>query len=323
LTESLVTGGAGFIGLHLFSELLRVGHKVTICDNLFRGKMLDGELLQALGKGVKMINADLTRMEEWGKLESDFDYVFHLAAINGTRFFYEIPQEVMRVNLLTLINLMEWSAKTKPEKILYTSSSEVYTGAVETGLALFPTSEKTPTVFHDPSNPRFSYAVSKFAGEVFLEHYSHASEIPYSIVRYHNVYGPRMGYEHVIPELCTRLSKDTDSLEVYGAENRRCFCYIDDAVKATILTMESDSTNGEIVNVGNDLEEIKIVDLAQLIAHIWEASPMIVAKDAPRGSVSRRVPDISKLRHLTGFEPSVRLEEGLKKTVKWYRAHPM
>ena len=130
-----------------------------------------------------------------------------------------------------------------------------------------------------------------------------------------------MGYEHVIPEFSMRLINKEDPFTIYGGDETRAFCYAEDAVKATQLVMESGRTNNEIIHIGNDTEEITIKDLAKKMFEISGFRPSVDIKPAPEGCVQRRCPDITKLKSLTGFNPGISLNEGLRKTMEWYKSN--
>lgn len=322
IKKILVTGGAGFIGLHLAKHLASKNYNVAIADNLFRGK-LDTELRDLIGqKKVSFIKCDLTYPKELKKLDNDYEHVYHLAAINGTRYFYEIPHIVLKVNILSVINILEWflNNKKNDKKIMFMSSSETYAGTIRKFGAEIPTKEDIPLTIDDVKNERWSYGGSKIVGELFFVNYAKQYKFNMSIVRYHNIYGPRMGHEHVIPQFCQRILRKEDPFKILGSNETRAFCYIDDAVKATQMVMESNKTNGEIIHIGNDKEEIKIIDLAKIMFEISGFRPKLELKPALEGSVMRRCPSIDKLRRLTGFGPKVSLKEGLKKTFEWYKA---
>jgi UDP-glucose 4-epimerase/UDP-glucuronate decarboxylase len=155
-------------------------------------------------------------------------------------------------------------------------------------------------------------------GEEAVVHMARAKDVPFVIGRFHNVYGPRMGADHVIPELSLRAARREDPFKVYGTDQYRAFCYVDDAIEAMLLLM--DKSTGEIVHIGND-EETNIGDLAKLVLRVAEHHPALDVEPAPPGSVARRCPDLTKLRALTAFEPAVSLDEGVRRTFEWYRKH--
>ncbi|MFC0114224.1 NAD-dependent epimerase/dehydratase family protein [Kibdelosporangium aridum] len=173
-------------------------------------------------------------------------------------------------------------------------------------------------MIEDVTAPRFAYAASKLIGEEAVVHIGRAKGLQFVIGRFHNVYGPRMGADHVIPELSLRAARREDPFKVYGTDQYRAFCYVDDAVTAMLLSMAK--VSGEIVHIGTD-EETNIGDLTKLVLRIAEHDPVLDVEDAPAGSVARRCPDLTKLRALTGYEPAVSLEEGVRRTFEWYRGN--
>jgi len=314
----LIAGGAGFIGLHLAKYLAEKRDDVTICDNLFRGEM-DSELTDLIkSENVEFVNADLTDGKEFEKIEPDFDLVYHLAAINGTNFFYDIPHVVLRVNVLTLLNTLDWLTRKNCQKLIWTSSSEVYAGAIALNKVPVPTPEDIPLVIEDVFNPRFSYAASKIVGESLCLNYAKSCGLNVSIVRPHNIYGPRMGYEHVIPQFITRIIRREDPFRIYGGSQSRAFCFIEDLVRGLASIGESPKTNNEIVNIGNDKEEITIINLTGKMFDLFHFHPELEILPPPKGSVNRRCPDITKARELLGYEPQIDLNTGLQRTYDWY-----
>jgi UDP-glucose 4-epimerase len=326
MKKVLITGGAGFIGYHLAKRLSSQGHSVTITDNFFRSKH-DADLSGLLTrKNVKLIKADLTERKNWKKLGGGYDYVYHLVGINGTKLFYEIPHEVLRIGILTTIYGLEWFRdhnKKKDAKILYTSSNEAYAGALEAfGNLPLPTPEDVPLVISDTYNPRWSYGGQKLIGELLFIHYAKAYNFRMSIVRPHNFYGPREGYEHVIPDIITRVMDRIEPFPIYGTENTRDFCYIDDAVEAIQMVMESKKTDGGTYHIGAK-EEVKIKDLVEMIFDTMDWRPKkILVKNSPVGSVKRRMADVSKIKKHTGWKAKTPLKKGLKHIVKWYVENP-
>jgi UDP-glucose 4-epimerase len=326
MKKVLITGGTGFIGYHLAKRLSSQGHSVTLADNFFRSKY-DADLKELLTrKNVKLIKADLTDPKNWNKLGSGYDYVYHLVGINGTKLFYEIPHEVLRIGILTTHFGLEWfrtKNKKKDAKILYTSSNEAYAGALEAfGKLPLPTPESVPLVISDTYNPRWSYGGQKLIGELMFIHYANAHKFRMSIVRPHNFYGPREGYEHVIPDIITRVMDRVDPFPIYGTENTRDFCYIDDAVEAIQMVMESRKTDGGTYHIGAK-EEVKIKDLVEMIFDTMGWRPKkILVKNPPQGSVKRRMADVSKIRKHTSWKAKTPLKKGLKEIVDWYVAHP-
>lgn len=329
MKKILITGGAGFIGHHLAKHLLQdSGTELVLVDNLQRGK-IDADLQSVLDNPrVKFLTLDLTDLGSYKKIGSGYDHVYHLAAVNGTKLFYEMPHEVMRVNTLSLVYMLEWFKKeNKDGKFCFTSSNEAYAG----GLSAFnqlsiPTPEKVPLVIDDTYNPRWSYAATKLVGELFVINYAKMHNFRALIVRPHNFYGPRAGYKgHVIPDFSERIAEQTDPFSIYGADDTRTFCYISDAVRAMSMLMDSEKTDIqpiETVHIG-DSEEITIKELTERMFEVtgWHPQKLDI-KNGPVGSVKRRLADTTKLRNLVGWAPKVSLDEGLKMTYDWYLTHP-
>jgi len=258
LTKALITGGLGFIGFHLAKHLHEKGDKVIICDNQFRGK-IDDEIKKFLKKNdVEYIDMDMTDKKDFEKLDSNYDAIYHLAAINGTKYFYQMPEEVLRVNLLSTINLLEWIKDTSCKDVLFSSSSEVYSGTIQKFGWKIPTEEDVPLCIEDVNNPRYSYGGSKIAGELLFMNYGRKYSLNTRIVRFHNIYGERMGYEHVIPEFFKRIFDKVDPFPIYGGNETRSFIYVGDGVRAARLVMENEKIKNQIINIGNETEEITI-----------------------------------------------------------------
>lgn len=317
MARVLILGGAGFIGYHLAQRLCEADHSLTLVDDLSRGRM-DPDLASLLSReGVSFVRADLTDPASFGDLPRAWDQVYMLAAVVGVRNVLTDPARVIRVNTLATLHLLEWLT---PEAgvLFFTSTSETYAGGA--GRLPVPTPEAVPLSVAEIDNPRFAYAASKILGEAATIHYARAKGLRFVIGRLHNVYGPRMGADHVIPELCLRALDREDPFRLYGPEQRRAFCHVSDAVEAITRLAVTERAWGQVVNVGSDAEETRVADLADLILGIAGFSPQIRALPAPSGSVDRRCPELSRLRVLTGFAPKVSLESGVRETFEWYRA---
>jgi UDP-glucose 4-epimerase/UDP-glucuronate decarboxylase len=316
----LVTGGAGFIGYHLATELAReAGNHVVLVDNFVRGR-LDADLEKLVAMpNVQLLSADLTDPASFGKFGSGYDEVYHLAAILGVGNVLERPHEVLRVNAITTLLLLDWFVQGGGKKVLFSSTSEVYAWTQQFYPLPVPTPEDVPLALTDLRNRRSSYAGSKIFGELAVAQYCGVHERPFVTVRYHNVYGPRMGYDHVIPQLYRRICQGEQPLVVYSADHRRAFCYVSDAVCATIQAMRSDRATGAVVNIGNDLEELTIRELAERLLRKANREVAIAPRPQVNDPVVRRAPDISRARDLFDYQPRVSLDEGLDRTIAWYR----
>lgn len=316
--KALITGGAGFVGYHLASLLSQEPaiKKVYIIDDFSRGK-IDEDFSKLLKKeNVCFVQADLKQsntLKEFSKIKLDF--IFHCAAVCGTRLFYEKPYYTLLDNILITINLIE-SFKNFKGKFLFTSTSEVYSSIRNPPL---PTPELVEVSIADVFNPRWSYAGSKIVGEQLFIHGSSKYGFRYSIVRPHNMYGERMGYEHIIPGVMKRIFIKQNPFEIIGGNETRSFCYIKDAVKALWKVAKSRKTDNKIINIGKT-DETKIREVYKEIFKITDFHPQkVVYKDSPKGSTQRRCPDTRLLKKLTGFECKTGLREGLQRTWDWYK----
>jgi len=318
--KTMITGAAGFIGMHLAKSLTEQGKKLILIDNFARGRM-DEKFKQLINlKNVQFFDLDLTRNNVFDVFDDDISKVYHLAAINGTENFYNIPEKVLKVNILSTLNLLDWAVDKNNLKILFSSSSEVYAGSIKYGLGKIPTSEDVPLCIEDISNVRWSYGASKLLAENAFFSYSKSYNVKFSIIRYHNIYGPRMGFEHVIPQFLERIYRNQLPLEIYGGSPMRAFCYVSDAIRATQIVMESKEADNRIIHIGNDQQEISITNLGKIMLNLTGEKPEIIQRETPKGSVDRRCPDINSLKKL-GFNPEISLEEGLILTNNWYKKY--
>jgi UDP-glucose 4-epimerase len=315
----LLLGGAGFIGLSIAKYLAEErDYSITIIDNYFRDNK-DQTLFDLVSKyGIELIEADLTVPSNYELLAKDYDFVYMLASVVGVDYTTKMPNELIRINGSIILNTLEWLKTSSVGKVLFTSTSECYAGTVESFDYAIPTPEEVPLCISDISHPRFTYAVTKMFGESGFHSYSKIFGFDLTIVRYHNVYGPRMGFKHVIPHLAQRFLQNENPFKIFGSDQTRAFCYIDDAVRGTVAAMESSIANGQTYHIGT-MEETSIENLVKEAGKIFGYSG--VYEDAPTypGSVSRRCPDISKAERELNYSPSVQLQEGLKITLDWYQ----
>jgi nucleoside-diphosphate-sugar epimerase len=304
MTDVLVTGGAGFIGSALVRQLLDKGYAVRVLDDYSRGVP---ERLKDIADKIEMIDGDVRKVEDVDKAVEGMEIVLHLAAVNGTENFYKNPERVLEVGVKGTINTMDAAVKHGCKRYLLASSSEVYQQPTEC-----PTKESERIIVPDVHNPRFSYSGSKIIGELLALHYLAKTNMDVVIFRPHNIYGPDMGNEHVVPQFATKLRElKSEKFPIQGdGSETRAFCFISDAVEEIILLMEKGKA-GEIYNVGNDGEEVAIKDLALAMAKVLGKEIEIVPGELQKGGTNRRCPDMGKTMAL-GFEPKVSLEEGLK-----------
>ena len=288
----LVTGSQGFIGSHYFEYVKN--HYTTIgADSQFTGWTDYG-----------ICEIDLKNKDRVKDLP-DCDVVFHLAATNGTRLFYQNPTDVLINNTTPTINLIERYRNSKT-KFVFASTCEIFNGTIDKGLYDIPTDEQVPIMFEDITNARWSYSIPKALGENLISNLS----THWLIIRYFNVYGPGQR-DHFISEFVERAKQG----EYYIKGNdTRSFCYVDDAVAMThdlVLNV-----NDRIVNVGKQ-EESSIEDVAKCIMDIMGVDPTLLeVRGGPVGSVVRRCPDTTQVRTLTGYDTYKSLRDGMKQTVE-------
>ncbi len=315
----LITGGAGFIGGHLAERLAAdQRNQLVLVDNFARGRR--DELIVSLERqpNVRIIVADLTDPATYRALGQGYDEVYHLAGIVGVRNVVERPHEVLRVNALCTASIVDWCIQGGGARLLFASTSEVYAWTQQFHELPVPTPEDVPLALTDLTNPRSCYAASKIYGELLVTQGCGRVGRPFAIVRYHNVYGPRMGFDHVMPELYQRAVAGQNPLVVYSADYQRAFCYVSDAVDATIAAMRLGSADPSTFNIGNDTAEVTIAELARSILAWARIDAQVQPAPAANDPIRRRVPDISRARELLGYRPRVSLNEGLAKTLAWY-----
>jgi nucleoside-diphosphate-sugar epimerase len=313
----LITGGAGFVGTHLAKSLLDDGATVTIVDNFQRG-VKDAAFEEVAGRS-NIVDVDLLSPAFAQSVNDDHDFVFHLAAIIGVRHVLERPYSVLADNAVMTMNVIEAARRQRNLKqAIFSSTSEIYAGSlVHLPSMQVPTPETTPIALTDLGAPRTSYLLSKAYGEALFNH----SGLPATSVRLHNIYGPRMGMSHVIPELLHKAytAKDGDSLVVASVHHRRTFCYVSDAIAMFRGIMASPTTIGKTLNIGNSTPEVEIGELARTITSVVGRKLSITPAPETPGSPARRCPDVSLLTSLTGITGKVSLEEGVRRTFEWYR----
>jgi len=316
MKKVLITGGAGFIGSHLADELLTQGYQVDLLDNFSRGAR-DRTLEELCNRGAKTLDRDLLVAEGLAGLPSDYTYIFHFAAIIGVSNVLHRPYAVLRDNVLMLERVLEFCrSQQRLERLVFASTSEVYAGTLQYFTLPIPTPETTPIALTDLAHPRTSYMLSKLYGEAMCQQ----AGIPFTIIRPHNVYGPRMGMAHVIPELLkkARQTPAGGALEVYSVAHRRTFCYIDDAVQLIRRAAEADACLNATINIGNQAPEISMGELAEHV--IKTIGKPLTIKPLPEtpGSPARRCPDMAHTTALTGYRAQIGLADGIQKTYAWY-----
>lgn len=283
----MITGASGFLGSHIID---------TINNQYPTYQIIPWDLAQG----------DLKTTTKFPEV----DVVIHLAAFNSTKDFYKQGLQVINDNIIPTLNLVNYYTNKQGKKplMMYTGTPEGVAGATDLFNWKIPTDEACPIVIPDVKNIRWSYATSKVLGEQAVI----ASGLDYIIVRPNNIYGPRQR-NHFVDEFMSRAS--TGDVSLYGYTNTRSWCYVKDFAEAFVKLMHTQTAKGEIVNIGSN-DEQTVLHLAEIILEHMGITQEIEKHDAPEGSVARRMPDISKIKKLTGWAPSTDLWTGLKHTVE-------
>ena len=317
-TRVVVTGGGGAIGAYLVRRLVREGWDVAVVDTMVRGEA--GRLAE-VADDIELFSCDVRDQEALERAFVGAEVVMHLAAINGTENFYKRPELVLDVGLRGALAVVGAGRNAGVADLVVASSAEVYQTP-----SVVPTPETIPLMLPDSLNPRYSYGGSKIATELIAFQYAQDHYRQVQVFRPHNVYGPDMGYKHVIPQFIARAAAARDEIssgpapfEIQGdGTETRAFCYVDDVVDG-VLTMYANGGHREVFHIGND-EEVSIRDLAVRVADVVGVKVEICPTQAAVGGTQRRCPDIAKMRGL-GYRPAVNLDEGLRWTAAWYLEH--
>jgi len=311
----LVTGGSGFVGSGLVKALVRAGEQVRVFDDNSRGSP---RRLADVANDIDFVAGDIRDAAAVAQATRGMDEVHHLAFVNGTEFFYSAPELVLDVGVRGMINVIDACRRHSVGTLVLASSSEVYQTPPK-----IPTDESAPLTIPDPLNPRYSYGAGKLISEIMAINFGRKFFERVLIFRPHNVYGPDMGFEHVIPQFALRLHGLCASqpggrlrFEIQGTgDETRSFCFVDDLVTG-VMTMRKRGEHLGIYHIGS-MEEVRIGDLARRMARAAGREIELVAGPPAAGGTARRCPDISKLGRL-GYKPRVPLDEGLKPTLDWY-----
>jgi len=306
-----ITGGAGFIGATIAGRLVKK-NKVILYDNLSRNSLSDRPFRNH--RNLTLINGDVLDYESLSEAMKGANIVVHCAAIAGIDTVIQKPVHTMRVNMIGSANVLE-AASNLPrcERVTCFSTSEVF------GQYAFRSSETDNTVMGKVGEARWTYAVSKLAEEHLAISYFKEKGLPVAVVRPFNIYGPGQVGEGAMSIFIQRALKN-QPIEVHGDGTQiRAWCYVDDMVDATLLAMEHPRAVGESFNIGNQEAVITIYALAKLIVKTLRSKSEIRFSGRSTVDVELRVPAVKKARELLGFESAVGLEEGIRRTAKYYR----
>lgn len=299
----LVTGGCGFIGSHLVDALLARGHAVTVMDNLSEGSM-DNIGTHLGDPKFDMVAGDIRDGEVVKKAMSDVEAVVHMAAIKSVPLSIKDPELTYRVNVDGTISLLEASRDARVKRFVYASTCAIYGDA-----------GKMPITEDTPPNPLSPYARSKLAAEESCRKFYEVDGLPTVSLRYFNVYGPRQAggeYGGVMLKFIERLRRDQPPI-IYGdGEQTRDFIYVDDAVEATVLSLEKAGVEGETINMGTG-RRVSINELCEMFIRLSGKTHLRpIYREARPGDIRHSVADMTKAEKLLGFRPKVPLERGIE-----------
>ncbi|MCY1644318.1 NAD-dependent epimerase/dehydratase family protein [Methylorubrum sp. SL192] len=314
MSRLAVTGAGGFIGAHLTRALLAEGHEVVAIDNYIRGQA--SRLANAQG-AIERVTLDVRDKDALVEALRGVECVFHLAAVNGTENFYTQPQLVLDVGVRGALAVSEACIEAGVPDLVVASSAEVYQTP-----RVVPTDETIEMVIPDSLNPRYSYGGSKLISELIAFNYCRDKLRKVQVFRPHNIYGPDMGWKHVVPQLIEKIvaAGDGGSITLQGdGSETRAFCYVSDVVDG-IVRMWRDGESMNVYHIGS-MEEVAIRDLARITAEALGTRVELIAGAAAAGATPRRCPDIGKMQAI-GYAPSVSLVQGIERTVAWYRENP-
>ena len=308
----LLTGGAGFIGTTLASRLVE-DNELVLLDNMTNDALAQTSL--AAHPNVTFVSGDVLDAETVRRAAKGANAIVHMAAIAGVDSVMRSPVRTMRVNLLGTANVVEAAAENLDtlERFVDFSTSEVF------GRHAYKVEETHETSGGSVGEARWTYAVSKLAGEYLSHAYYDELKLPVSVVRPFNIYGPNQVGVGAIHQFTVRALRGED-LVIHGdGAQIRAWCFIDDIIEAVLLILERDEAVGEAFNIGNPRSVVTTYDLAQRVIRAARSESGLIFRPLHYSDVEIRIPEIRKSRELLGWEPKVDLDEGLERTVAWYR----
>ena len=309
MANYLVTGGAGFIGSHLAARLVEMGHSVRVLDNFSTGKRSN---LDELAGRIDLVEGDLRIPADCRNACDDIDIVFHQAAIPSVPKSVEFPQDSHDANINGTFNLLTAAKDQRCRRVIYAASSSAY-GETQV-------SPKHEDLRPDPLSP---YAAQKLAGEVYCRAFTECYGLQTLSIRYFNVFGPRQDpasqYAAAIPAFVTAILADTPPTVFGDGEQTRDFTYIENVVHGNVLAAGAPRTDGQVVNVACG-ESISVNRVIARVNELLGRNVRPVHVDPRPGDVRHSTADIRRAAALLGFEPLVGFEEGLSRTIEYYRS---
>jgi dTDP-alpha-D-glucuronic acid decarboxylase len=322
MSNVVVTGGYGFIGTHLVSALLDRGDSVTVFD--FAKNARDTSIDFDRYANFRFVQGDVTDLAALEKaLTPGTDTVFHLAAVVGVKNYLNDPLRVLDVNVIGTRNVLELSHR-HGARVVFASTSEVFGKNPNP-----PFAEDDDRVVGSTRTARWSYSTSKAMAEHLVFAMHDAYQLPVTVVRYFNVYGPRQNPIFVVSQTIHRILNGRKPFLYDSGDQSRCFTYVDDAIAGTLLAAESRAAIGQAFNIGSMTETTvrDVVDLAIKIANVDSVSEAETVDTAAQyggryEDIPRRIPDSTKAQRELGWHLKVDVEEGIRRTIDWARANP-
>ncbi len=312
----LVTGAGGFIGSHLVEELLKNNAEVKAFVH-YNSRNDWGNLEQLPGEmrgRIEVISGDIRDPFFVRNAVKGCDIVFHLAALIGIPYSYVAPRDFVDTNIMGTVNIMQACREENISKVVHTSTSEVY------GTALYtPIDEKHPLQGQSP------YSASKIGADKMAESFFTSFELPVATIRPFNTFGPRQSARAIIPAICSQILPGKKEINLGSLSPVRDFTYVKDTVGGFLKIAESDSSIGEVINIGSG----RGISIGELLEHIMKLTDrnVMVNTDEERvrpakSEVMNLICDNRKAKKLIGWEPFFSLEEGLKETIRYIEEHP-
>ena len=306
-----ITGGAGFIASTLIARLINE-NEIVVYDNFRRDTLSATEYVNH--KNIKIIKGDVLDYEKLLKSVKGADIVIHAAAIAGIDTVIKSPTQTMRVNMIGTANVLEAALKNGvKDRFIDFSTSEVF------GSMAFKPTEDSDTVAGSAGEARWSYAVSKLAGEHLAIAYYREFGLPVVSIRPFNVYGPGQTGEGAIQVFIKQALKN-ETLEIHGDGNQiRAWCYIDDFVDCLMQCIERPAAIGESFNIGNSRAVMTTYGLAQTVCRVLNSQSKIVFKPALSAEIELRIPSVEKAYNILGFKAQIDIDEGIKRTADFFK----
>lgn len=307
-----LTGGAGFIGSALISRLLE-DNEIIVYDTFQRDSIKDKNYVNH--PNLRLIKADILDKNKVKESIKGSNIVIHLAAIAGIDTVVKSPTKTMIVNMIGTYNALAASSSLDDlDRFMDFSTSEVY------GSYAYKIDEGDTTSMGAIGESRWTYAISKLAVEHLAHMYNKEFNMPVVSIRPFNIYGPGQVGEGAIHVFVTNSIGNKD-IQIHGdGDQIRSWCYIDDIIDAIILSLEKKEAIGEVFNIGNPKGTTTILSLAEKVVDLCKSKSKIYFVPKPYVDIELRIPDIIKAKKILGYEPKVNLDEGLKKTIKWYKS---